>query len=121
MTPVVLVQADEVAFYPDEASYYNHEPAIVLKFEDNAWHGRTFHPSSPATKRAVFRAWRRLTRNPWADVTDLATHSVAEPGAPLQPVEPLDAEALKQAMVDSILAIDEGLRRRMSAAGGSHD
>lgn len=85
--PIVLVQPAELSVYADERSFYDGEPTAVMRRERTAWHSIVWRPTTPAIRRVLHEAVRRLGHNPWTDVSDLATHVVAEPGAPLEPVK----------------------------------
>lgn len=89
MTVVIVTQQRKVEWFVDEQHYYHEDPTLVLTFDPkaNVWWGRSFHPTPRAMNRSVGWAFHRLTRNPWADVSDVATHTVPEPGAPIEPVQ----------------------------------
>lgn len=78
-----------VEWFEDEARCYAGDPFRLLVFNPVAcvWTGRTMRtcPSREANVDAAMTLWR-LTRNPWADVSDIATHYSPEPGAPLEPI-----------------------------------
>lgn len=90
MTAFVCVRSPErVSWFENERRYYFEDPAVVLTFDPkhNVWWGRSFRPTPREMTPSVGEAFRRLANNPWADVSDLVTHAVPEPGAPIEPNE----------------------------------
>lgn len=93
--PVILVTQDSdgtnigMAFAEEERDFYANGPAVVLTFdaEHNLWWGTTLRMHSPEVRFEVDVAMWRLTRNPWTDVSDMATHWIPELGAPLEPIQ----------------------------------
>lgn len=86
--PVVIVSRDRVRIFEDEQHFYLGGPSVVLTFDPghNVWTGTTLEfTTRPVQFEAELALWR-LTRNPWTDVSDQATHYVPEPGAPLEPL-----------------------------------
>lgn len=91
--PVVIVSRDsrgyavKVEFYEDETAYYNGERTVLMVFEPGAaW---VFRVDRRASLRLGWRATRvviRLRTNPWLSLADVDTHTVPEPGAPLEPI-----------------------------------
>jgi hypothetical protein len=86
--PVVTVTRDEVRIFEDERHFYLGAASVVLEFnrEHSVWTGTTLRfTTRPVQFEAELALWR-LTRNPWTDVSDQATHYIPEPGAPLEPI-----------------------------------
>jgi hypothetical protein len=80
-----------VEWFEDETRFYSGDPfrRVVFNPVTCVWTGRTVRVCTvpDANVEAAVTLWR-LTRNPWCDVSDVATHEAPEPGAPLEPIEP---------------------------------
>lgn len=88
MSYVCVQTPGRVTWFESEQHYYDGQPTITLTFDPkgNVWWGRSHHPTPPSMTPSVGEVFLRLTNNPWAGVSDQMTHSVAEPGAPLEPI-----------------------------------
>jgi hypothetical protein len=77
-----------MSWFEDEHRYYHEDPAVILTLDPVhlVWWGRTYRPTPRAMTPSVGEAFRRLANFPTSDVSDLVTHFVSEPGAPLEPV-----------------------------------
>jgi hypothetical protein len=91
---LVLVTRDShgfnkrMAWCETEQRYYLDGVAVELTFDDdhNVWWGKTLRESPRAIGEQAALTLTVLTCNPWADVSDLFTHDLPEPGAPLDPI-----------------------------------
>ncbi len=80
-SPVVLVTRDEqganlrIDLFKSETAYYKGQPSVVLTFDfdKNLWSGVSLRPSRGPVGSLAADLLRRLTDNPWADVSDVAT------------------------------------------------
>jgi hypothetical protein len=94
--PVVLVTRDEtrdplrVEWFEDEAGYHAGDPLAWLEFDPvrDVWVAKKGRNARPETSLAAARLLLDLVLDPEASVYQLATHFVAEPGAPLEPIPP---------------------------------
>jgi hypothetical protein len=79
---------DRVSWFGSEQDYYDGRPTFEMRFDQRQtlWYGQSFHPTTKAMTPSVGEAFRRLGQFPTSDVSDLVTHFVSEPGAPLEPV-----------------------------------
>lgn len=92
--PVVAVTRDhngfntKLSWCESEHRYYWDGVAVELTFDadKNLWWGVTVRASSRWLGSHAALTFAVLTENPWADVTDLCTHNLPEPGAPLEPI-----------------------------------
>lgn len=91
MNPIVVVTQDpdgygiEIQVFESERRFYDRDPMATLKREP-AWTGESHRSTVPPAGLLIKELWERVAENPWADVSDLATHCIPEPGAPLEPV-----------------------------------
>lgn len=84
--PIVVVTEDSqrrtvVEWFEDEDGYYSGDPLARLVADHELHAGRHLRIS---TAHNVAHTWLLLLQLPGHDVTYLATHTVAEPGAPLE-------------------------------------
>lgn len=87
-SPIVLVTQDSqrrtvAEWFESEDGYYNGDPLARLVAGHELRAGRNVQVS---TAQDVAHAWLLLLQLPNHDVTYLATHTIAEPGAPLEPI-----------------------------------
>lgn len=95
MTPVLAVTRDQygfnkkLAWCESEQRYYLDGVAVELTFDDdhNVWWGVVIRATSREIATRAALTMTVLTSNPWADVSNLFTHDLPEPGAPLEPIE----------------------------------
>lgn len=98
-TPVVVItrsaagEMRTIEWFEDERRAYAGDPFRRMTFNPvtHVWSGRSLRKHRFGLQvdwQAAVTLWR-LTQNPWADVSDVATHTVAEPGAPLDPIDPV--------------------------------
>lgn len=93
-SPVVAVTRDlsglntRLSWCETEQRYYLDGVAVQMTFDEahSVWSGVSLRPSTREVGVSAARALTLLARNPWADVSDLFTHELAEPGAPLEPI-----------------------------------
>jgi hypothetical protein len=81
-------QALKVEWFETEQHYYREDPLAALTFDigHSVWWGKSFRPTGSTLGLLVAVTLRKLTEDPWADVSQLSTHFVSEPGAPLEPI-----------------------------------
>lgn len=92
--PIVVVTrgldgyASKALWFEDEAAFYDGNPTLVMEFNraSCAWSYVSLRISSPALRLRAAHVIERLERTPWTDMAFAATHTVAEPGAPLEPI-----------------------------------
>lgn len=85
--PVSLAEPTRISFYEDERQAYERDPFIVLTFDPPVWHGKSLRITDRGIRVPAAKALWWLTQYPWSDPNRFATHTIAEPGAPLEPVE----------------------------------
>lgn len=81
-------QPVKIAWFANERAFYDDNPIIVLEYDARlvAWNVLSCR-TTPRPVMATFGpVWRRLSNFPTADVSKWLTHTVAEPGAPLEPI-----------------------------------
>lgn len=91
-SPIVLVTEDSqrrtvVEWFESEDCYYTGDPLARLVAAHELQAGRHVQVS---TAHDITHAWLLLLQLPNHDVTYLATHTVAEPGAPLERIVKCD-------------------------------
>jgi hypothetical protein len=92
--PVVLVTRDQygnqtkIEWFEDENRFYDADPLAALTFDAavSVWWGKSFRPTGSTLGLLIAVTLQMLTEDPWADVSFLATHTISEPGAPLEPI-----------------------------------
>jgi hypothetical protein len=92
--PVVVVTRDStrdplrIDWYEDETGYWAEDPLVWLEFDPgrDVWLAKAGRNARPETSLTAARVLLDLVLDPGASVYQLATHFVAEPGAPLEPI-----------------------------------
>jgi hypothetical protein len=92
--PVVVVTRDvtrdplRVEWFEDENGYYAEDPLAWIEFHRlrDTWRGQAGRNAPPEVTLMASRILLDLSCDSEVSVSHLATHYVAEPGAPLEPI-----------------------------------
>lgn len=89
MSTFVCVETPgRVTWFESEQHYYDGQPTLLLDFapRHNVWVATSRRPTTRATTPSIASVMRLLRNFPTADVSRFVTHTVSEPGAPLEPI-----------------------------------
>lgn len=93
--PVVVVTGDttrdplRIDWYEDEDAYYAQDPLAWVEFHRSRdmWRGHVDRNAPQGVTLTASRILADLSCDSEVTVSHLATHRVAEPGAPLEPIQ----------------------------------